>query len=39
MISAQHDHIQKLIKLLTTAAANAALYHPEHYSTSTAISP
>ena len=30
MISAQHDHIQKLIKLLTTAAANAALYHPEH---------
>jgi HD-GYP domain-containing protein (c-di-GMP phosphodiesterase class II) len=30
MISAQNDHLQKLIRLLTTAAANAALYHPEH---------
>lgn len=30
MISVQHDHIQKLIRLLTTAAANATLYHPEH---------
>ncbi|MDX2481434.1 MAG: HD domain-containing protein [Desulfuromusa sp.] len=30
MISAQDDHLQKLIRLMTTAAANAALYHPEH---------
>ena len=30
MIRTQHDHLQKLIRLLTTAAANAALYHPEH---------
>ncbi|MEA3362113.1 MAG: HD domain-containing protein [Thermodesulfobacteriota bacterium] len=30
MISSQDNHIQKLIRLLTTAAANAALYHPEH---------
>ncbi|MCK5913698.1 MAG: HD domain-containing protein [Desulfuromusa sp.] len=30
MISTQHNHLQKLIRLLTTAAANAALYHPEH---------
>ncbi len=30
MISAQNDHLQKLIRLLTTAAANVALYHPEH---------
>ncbi|WP_321369894.1 HD domain-containing phosphohydrolase [uncultured Desulfuromusa sp.] len=30
MSSSQEDHLQKLIRLLTTAAANAALYHPEH---------
>ena len=30
MIRAQDDHLQKLIRLITTAAANAALYHPEH---------
>jgi len=30
MIIAQKDHLQNLIRLLTTAAANAALYHPEH---------
>ncbi|MCF6267366.1 MAG: HD domain-containing protein [Desulfuromusa sp.] len=30
MISRQDNHMQKLIRLLTTAAANAALYHPEH---------
>ena len=30
MTNTQHDHLQKLIRLLTTAAANAALYHPEH---------
>ena len=30
MTSAQHHHLQKLIRLLTTAAANTALYHPEH---------
>ncbi|SEA25676.1 HD domain-containing protein [Desulfuromusa kysingii] len=30
MISPQEDHLQKLIRLLTTAAANVALYHPEH---------
>ncbi len=30
MIGARDDHLQKLIRLLTTAAANAALYHPEH---------
>ncbi len=30
MSVAQHDHLQKLIRLLTTAAANMALYSPEH---------
>ncbi len=30
MSVAQHDHLQKLIRLLTTAAANVALYSPEH---------
>ncbi|MDX2494011.1 MAG: HD domain-containing protein [Desulfuromusa sp.] len=30
MISNRDNHMQKLIRLLTTAAANAALYHPEH---------
>ena len=30
MISDQDNHLQKLIRLITTAAANAALYHPEH---------
>ncbi len=30
MIRPQDNHLQKLIRLLTTAAANAALYHPEH---------
>ena len=30
MTASRHDHLQKLIRLLTTAAANAALYHPEH---------
>ncbi len=30
MIKANDEHLQKLIRLITTAAANAALYHPEH---------
>jgi len=30
MTVAQRDHLQKLIRLLTTAAANVALYSPEH---------
>ncbi|MCK4503486.1 MAG: HD domain-containing protein [Desulfuromonadales bacterium] len=30
MTVSQHDNLQKLIKLLTTAAANASLYHSEH---------
>ncbi len=30
MIKAQNDHLQKFIRLITTAAANASLYHPEH---------
>ena len=29
-IRADQDHFLKLTRLLTTAAANAALYHPEH---------
>ncbi len=30
MSSADQDQLQKLIRLLTTASANAALYHPGH---------
>ena len=30
MIKTQNDHLQKFIRLITTAAANASLYHPEH---------
>lgn len=30
MMKTNDDHLQKLIRLITTAAANAALYHPEH---------
>ncbi len=30
MIVDRQDQLQKLIRLLTTAAANASLYHPEH---------
>ena len=30
MTVTRHDHLQKLIRLLTTAAANVALYSPEH---------
>ena len=30
MIVSHQDHLQKLIRLLTTAAANASLYNPEH---------
>ncbi len=30
MSKSQDTHLQKVIRLITTAAANAALYHPEH---------
>ncbi len=30
MINTQDKHLQKMIRLLTTAAANSALYNPEH---------
>ena len=30
MIKVQNDHLQKFIRLITTAAANVALYHQEH---------
>jgi len=30
MIKTQNDHLQKFIRLITTAAANVSLYHPEH---------
>ena len=30
MIVGHQDHMQRLIRLLTTAAANASLYNPEH---------
>ncbi|RLB74049.1 MAG: HD family phosphohydrolase [Deltaproteobacteria bacterium] len=30
MIKQQDEHLQKFIRLVTTAAANVALYHPEH---------
>jgi len=30
MIKHQDEHLQKFIRLVTTAAANVALYHPEH---------